>query len=197
MQSSPSAPTAMRAAGAAPTIQKRRSTCRRDLSSSFQRRRAPFGNSKAATQGQIASQVLQSMHERSSQHHSEGAPLRPLWVARHDNESSGKGDEALLRRVDDVEKRLARIHETMEGLIRGISKYTALATDVMRGRDEEALVQKVTAAVTVALGSLEHDAAIQAAERAENGGENSTRDKRRLAGPSPRPLSAGSCESCM
>lgn len=189
MQSSPSAPTAMRKAVTAPTIQKRRSTCQRDLSSSFHRRRAPFAGGKAATQGHIASQVLQSMQERSSQHHSDGAPLRPLGVARLNNESDCKGNEALLKRMDDVEKRLVRVHETIEGLVRGISKYTALATHAMEGRDEEGLVQKVTAAVTSVLGRVEHDA--------DNDAGKNTRGTRHHAVPSRRPLSAGSCESCM
>ncbi len=193
MQSSPSAPMGTRTAVTAPASQKRRSACQRDLSSSFHRRRAPLGSAKAATQGHIASQVLQSLQERSSQHLSEGGLLRPLGVAWQHNEN-GKGDEALLKRVGDVEKRLARVHETIEGLVRGISKYTALVTHAMESRDQEGLVLKVTAAVTAALGSLERDAD---SNRADDNGGDSSRGKRRRAIPSRRPLSAGSCESCM
>ena len=192
MQSSPSAPMATRTAVTAPAIQKRRAACQRDLSSSFQRRRAPFGSAKATTQGQIASQVLQSMQERSSQHLSEGAMLRPPGMAQQHHDT-GKRDETLLKRVGDIEKRLARVHETIEGLVRGIGKYTALVTHAMESKDEEGLVLRVTAAVTAALGSLERDAD----NGADEGGDYNTRSKRPRAVLSRRPVSAGSCESCM
>lgn len=133
------------------------------------RRRLPFGGRlpsaghsqglghpvrARAAQGLVASQVLQSMQERSlaSQQHVTTAAAA---VAVAEGSLVGgvgavggigvDGEQAVLKRVDALEERLVRIQETIEGLVRGVGKYTAR----VEGRDEEAVARRISADVVV------------------------------------------------
>jgi len=136
------------------------------------RRRLPFGGrlpsaghsqglghsvSARAAQGLVASQVLQSMQERSlaSQQHvtaaaaavavAEGSLVGGVGGVGAVGGTGVDGEQAVLKRVDALEERLVRIQETIEGLVRGVGKYTAR----VEGRDEEAVARRISADVVV------------------------------------------------
>jgi len=163
--------------------------------SSFSQRQLHFDTEQQGRtqRRQIASQVLHSIQERSEGKHNN----QDIDAIGTSGAANQKDYSVLSKQVDGLESRLRRLQQSVERILRGVSKYTIETAGAMERREKdvidsvtEAVTAAVAEAVTKALRRVDH----QEGHAPMECGIHCKRSHKRVR--QEEHVSAPSCESC-